>query len=123
MPSWIGPVTIGLGTVGLSTSRCEPAAGPLPFEPPSASAPPAVTSPTASAAATTTRPAERAEVSPVMRPLLWAGVRRRRALDDYVTTGRSPPNLYRRETPSHARLPACRSASWATTRFWAPPSG
>src|SRR3954447_5152424 len=54
MPPWMGPVTIGLGTVGLSTSRCDPAAGPfplgLPFELESASALPAVMSPTASAA-------------------------------------------------------------------------
>src|SRR3954453_12657456 len=59
MPPWIGPVTIGLGTVGLSTSRCDPAAGPLPFWLPSglesASALPAVMSPTASAAPTTAR--------------------------------------------------------------------
>src|SRR3954466_4828766 len=55
MPPWIGPVTIGLGTVGLSTSPCEPAAGPLPSGLEAASALPAVMSPTASAAPTTAR--------------------------------------------------------------------
>src|SRR3954466_7220846 len=55
MPPWIGPVTIGLGTVGLSTSRCEPAAGPLPFGLESASALTAVMSPIASAAPTMAR--------------------------------------------------------------------
>src|SRR3954454_9435888 len=83
MPPWMGPVTIGLGTVGLSTSCCDPAAGPLPLSlEPSARALPAVTSPTASAPATSRR-VLRPDPGPVMRHLLW----RRRGtapVGDYV---------------------------------------
>src|SRR5881394_578109 len=84
MPPWIGPVTIGLGTVGLSTSRCDPAAGPLPLELPSARALPAVSSPAATAIAAIARPPGRHEFRPDIEVPSRSGTPSRRPGRDYV---------------------------------------
>src|SRR3954454_21854233 len=91
MPPWIGPVTIGLGTVGVSAARCEPTAGPLPLslEPESASALPAVMSPTASAAATMARVAP-ADARPVIASPLVRAAPFAPPGGDYVTDLRFP---------------------------------
>src|SRR3954451_2033237 len=105
MPPWIGPVTIGLGTVGLSRSRCEPAAGPLPFglelglE--SASALPAVMSPTASAAPTMAR-----VTPPDARPVIASPSSERRFRapgGDYVNDLRFPARDFERFVGSSRR--------------------
>src|SRR5213078_1740754 len=102
MPSWIGPVTMGLGTVGLSTSRCEPAAGPVP-EPEPATAVPAVSRPAVIATAVTARaPGRRGKSRVMSTPGRWTSYDVARGTTALVEPG--PANLRRRETGSHGKL-------------------